>query len=240
MNNYETRHQEVSSSNRSQGRRKVQKDDNAGTATQNAKCKEKETHNQLTVGQRFTRLVVKERVGSSRYWICVCDCGIAIHARKDGLLLNRTKSCGCLHREQARAKATKHGYEKRPEYRIWQGMKTRCGNPKVQDYHRYGGRGIKVCERWLKFENFLEDMGDRPSPRHSIDRINNDLGYSPSNCRWALPDIQYRNKSTSRVISYNGQSLCLAQWERFFGKKKGVITARLRLGWSFQKAVSTP
>lgn len=153
------------------------------------------------IGRRFGRLVVLKKAPSRNhfnYWECVCDCGGTKTARGGDLKNGKTKSCGCIQHEGNRIK---HGYSKKKntkgEYRVWLGLKGRClrtTNPKYPDY---GGRGIKVCDRWLGktgFQNFLSDMGERPSPNHSIDRINNDGNYEPNNCRWATSSQQSKNK----------------------------------------------
>lgn len=158
--------------------------------------------------QRFGRLVVIERAANGRdgraRWLCRCDCGaekvVSRHALQDG----RTKSCGCLRREIAASITWKHGYgtPTSPLYstfRIWVSMLDRTTNPRNSSWERYGGRGIGVCDRWNpkrggNFENFLGDVGPRPSPRLSLDRIDNDRGYEPDNVRWATASQQRRNQ----------------------------------------------
>ena len=152
--------------------------------------------------QKFGRLLVLRRGGTyispcktavSKKWICRCDCGnitevIAAHLRE-----GRVKSCGCLQRERAAQAATKHGMSNTKVYWVWSQMRDRCTNANSRDYPYYGGRGISVCERWLKFENFIADMGVPPSGL-TLDRKDNDGNYEPGNCRWATRAEQTTNK----------------------------------------------
>jgi hypothetical protein len=119
-------------------------------------------------------------------------------------------------------------------------MRDRCRNPKHRAYKNYGGRGITVCERWNSFENFYADVGDRPSPKHSIDRIDNDLGYEPGNVRWADQKTQSRNSRRNRLVAINGETLCLQDWAERMGLGRCTIYDRLRRGWSIERALTTP
>ena len=160
-----------------------------------------------------------------------------------------TKSCGCLHRERAAEQAksmglanTSHGSTNTREYEVWHRMKQRCQDKRCPAFPHYGGRGIKVCERWLSFEKFLTDMGLRPSSRHSIDRYpNNDGDYEPSNCRWALPKEQQRNRRSNFPVAYCGKTQCIAAWAEEFGITTLQLWTRLRkMGWPIHEALTLP
>ena len=132
-----------------------------------------------------------------------------------------------------------HRKSRTPEYRVWCSMKARCNDPKHKAYKRYGGRGLAVCDQWLySFENFLADMGKRPSPEHSLDRIDNDLGYSPNNCRWATRLEQANNQSTNRRITFNGKTQTVTEWAREMGLTEGMLRSRLDLGWSVERSLT--
>lgn len=167
-------------------------------------------------GQRFGRLTVVRRAGSDKHkhrlYECVCDCGAELHVISLSLKRGTTKSCGCLRNDVTRERATTHGhsagYKFTTEFMCYRGMKKRCTNENNKSYKDYGGRGIKVCDRWLEsFENFYADMGSKPSPKHSIDRIDVDGNYEPLNCRWATAEEQVRNKriyqSVTAGVSWN-------------------------------------
>jgi len=152
-------------------------------------------------GQRFGRLRVLKPIEQRYrryYWLCQCDCGQ--ETTVDGIKLRNgnTRSCGCFRNETTVSRTLTHGHSKRKgwtqEYRSWTKIFQRCYNPKCKNFHDYGGRGITVCERWLQFENFIADMGNKPTPKHSLDRINNDGNYEPGNCRWATHTEQMRNR----------------------------------------------
>ncbi len=134
-----------------------------------------------------------------------------------------------------------HGMSRSPEYQVWRSILKRCHNPKAIDYDRYGGRGIAVCESWrLSFSDFYRDIGPRPSYLHSIERKNNELGYSPENCCWGTAHEQYRNRRSTKLIEIDGEIKISSDWARDFGLPPSVFSNRLRAGWSIDRIRSTP
>lgn len=183
-----------------------------------------------------------EKVGRNSYWFCKCECGNVIKVQSGGLKNGHTNSCGCFHAEQVKKAGTTHGYSSRnnktPVYRTWCNMLSRCRNSKTPRYNCYGGRGIKVCERWERFENFLEDMGNRPKWM-SIERINNDGNYEPGNCRWATVKEQNNNNRGNRLLDFGERTQTLSQWADELGIKPKTLSARLNdYCWSTEKALT--
>jgi hypothetical protein len=198
------------------------------------------------VGKRFGRLLVlRVYNGGSGVGIkcsCQCDCGKQHETYARGLVRGVGRSCGCLTREKTVARETTHGLYYTPEMRVWRKMIARCHNPKRKVYKNYGARGIKVCERWRSsIANFYADMGPRPSPKHEIERINNDGDYCPENCRWATHKEQSRNKRTNRRITSRGVTRILVEWEEITGIRHETIARRIdKMGWTPEKALETP
>lgn len=194
-------------------------------------------------GRVFGELTVREYAGTNRHnqalWLCDCSCGNVKTVVAQSLLNEASRSCGAaIHR--AGFSAT-HGLSKTLIYGVWNTMKQRCSNPNVASYKDYGGRGIKVCKRWAdSFEAFFDDMGDRPSPQHSIERRNNEGDYTPRNCFWATRRAQVTNKRNNRMLTANGETLHMAEWARRLGCNPAAIIARLNTGMDEAEAVTKP
>lgn len=197
-------------------------------------------------GQKFNRLTAlrqEGRSGKHMLWACSCDCGSGIvkHVRASELVAGAVRSCGCivkeLARENVRTKLTTHGKASSRVYRIWLGVKNRCLRKSYKQYNDYGGRGIKIVDRWMDFEAFYADMGDPPSDDHSIERRDNDGNYEPGNCYWATRTQQGANKRTSHLIEYDGRTQTITQWSRELGIPPTTISNRLRRGWPVNDAM---
>jgi len=177
------------------------------------------------------------------FQVCECSCGNASVVMCNSLKSGNTKSCGCFNRQRAAETHTKHGLSRAPEYDIWKDMKDRCGNPNNKRCQDYGGRGIRVCDRWLDpesgFANFYTDMGPRPSNKHSIERNSVNGDYCPENCRWATWSEQARNKRSNVMITYNWKTQCVAAWAEELGIPGKNICRRLKAGWTAEKALTT-
>jgi hypothetical protein len=200
-------------------------------------------------GKIFHRLTVvsfSELRGKHLYWKCLCICGNESFVSSSNLKRSEVKSCGCLRHELHIARVTTHNQSglttKTKEYRSWADMKTRCYNTKSESYKNYGGRGITVCDRWLNsFEYFLSDVGVAPSRKHTMDRINVNGNYEPSNCRWADGITQGINKRNNRLLSLNGETKALSQWCRDLNLVYDrVLQRKIKLGWSDEDALLTP
>lgn len=186
-------------------------------------------------GKRYGDLTVTRRAGTAgsrdALWRYRCNCGNEHEATGYSIRSGKIKSCPeCAKKRTALASVT-HGGTDSAEYRTWTDMKTRCLNPKSTGYERYGGRGVKICPRWiLSFESFLEDMGIKPSPHHSIDRIDNDKGYEPSNCRWATNEEQIRNRGNTVFVTINGEQKTLVEWCEVYDCKPSAAYQRRAQG----------
>lgn len=190
-------------------------------------------------GQKFGRLLVLKYSGG--LWHCQCDCGVIKDIAGHELLSGKTKSCGCLKRERIIKRSTTHGKRKTSEYNIWSAMRNRCNNPNDKRYSSYGGRGVSVCQEWNEsFEAFDRDMGPKPSPKHTLDRINNDGNYEPSNCRWATDEQQRNNRRSTVTLTLDDKTHNLTEWSKRTGFSSATIYGRLLRGWSDEKAITTP
>lgn len=201
----------------------------------------------ICVGDRLGRLVMIERIKNEKgriVWVSKCDCGVTKSIRQNHLLSGMTTSCGCVSRDRTSQRSRKHGHTvgrlQSKTYRTWCGMLRRCRNKNVIGYENYGGRGISVCERWLTFENFLADMGEPPSSKHSIDRIDHDGNYEPTNCRWATAVEQNNNTRSNRVVLLIDERDTLANWCGRLGLNYNAVRQRLAAGWSAERSLLTP
>lgn len=213
--------------------------------TKSCGCYHKEAlrnRHKTLVGKVFDRLTVveelKERNKQGRYlYRCKCVCGNEVISADNNLTSGDTKSCGCKNIENI----TKHGMANSPEYKTWTRIKQRCLNPKNTSYKYYGAKGITVANEWVQsFDTFLKDMGRRPSDAYSIDRIDNTKGYSKENCRWATREIQDNNTSRNILLTYKGVTMNVTQWAKKLGMKPHSLQSRLYLGWSIERALTTP
>lgn len=165
-------------------------------------------------------------------WLCKCKCGIVKSVHAHSIRIGESTSCGCFRSELIRIRKTTHGLTNTPTYHCWANMRQRCEDSNCIPYKNYGGRGIKVCDRWLDFENFLADMGFKPSPMLSIERIDVNGNYEPGNCRWATKLEQANNRRTNVWVEKDGIRLTVAQWEKKLGFSKGLVKMRIRNGWT--------
>lgn len=198
-------------------------------------------------GRVFGRLTAlhSEKRGRITGWVCRCRCGNETWVVTSHLTSNNTMSCGCFQRETSAKREFKHGHSGSRAakasrlYNIWQAMLRRCHEPSADAYPWYGGRGITVCPEWHDFQTFLRDMGEAP-PGTSIDRVDNNLGYSKANCRWASKIEQANNKCNSHRLVAFGKSQTLAQWSREIGMRPATLHYRIRTGWPPERALTEP
>jgi hypothetical protein len=211
--------------------------------------------------KKYNRLTIIRNCGyytspsgrKDRKVICLCECGNKKIVRKCHLTSNRTKSCGCLHKEKSLINQKlcirigkdshfyKHGMANTRFYEIWRGMLSRCYNKNQPLFKNYGGRGIVVCNRWKKFENFKQDMFNKYNDLLTIDRINVNGNYCKKNCKWSTKQEQSLNKRNTVYIKYNGIKKTRFQWAKDFGIKNKTLKDRIdKLGWSIENSLKTP
>jgi hypothetical protein len=207
----------------------------------------------ISLGQRFGKLTVQAKLPRPDHhrrvqWQCVCECGKECVAFTLGLKKGITTHCGCSHRnrQHGHAGVNRAGVQVRKStrtYRVWRHMIGRCTVPSDKSYHRYGGRGITVCQRWLGdggFAHFLADLGESKRGLY-LERIDNARGYSPDNCRWATMKEQARNTRRNHLVTFQGRSQCLAAWAEELGFSYRVLSDRLtKLSWPVERAFTTP
>lgn len=194
-------------------------------------------------GKRFGRLIVIKKTdqhkGYEILWDCLCDCGKHHLVRGKHLREGLVKSCGCLRSEKGRNHT--HGLRYTRLYTIWKNVKSRCNNPKSINYKDYGGRGIVCCKEWMDFETFYQwAMANGYKEGLTIERIDNDKGYNPENCRWATLLEQARNKRSNHFLIYKGEARTISEWEEYLGMHRGTLNQRIAKGWSVRRAIETP
>lgn len=201
--------------------------------------------NDLT-GQKYGRLTVIERAGSNIHkkalWKCRCDCGREVVVIGSNLLNGNTNSCGCYKSDMTSERMQTHGQSQTRLYHIWKNMRQRCGNPRKPDYQYYGGRGIKIDKRWDDYNEFEKwALANGYTDELTIDRINVDGNYTPENCRWVSMTEQARNMSRNRMLEYNGEKHCIAEWGEILGISPKVLGLRINAyHWSIERTLTTP
>lgn len=195
-------------------------------------------------GKRYGMLQVisfsHEKNGAS-YWLCLCDCGNHKTVLSGNLKGSKTKSCGCLQKLRTSEASKTHGGARTRLYGIWKGMHNRCKNPNVSKYKNYGGRGICVCSEWEEYETFRDwALNNGYADTLTIERLDFNGNYEPSNCTWITLSEQGKNTSKSRLITHEGETLSLVEWSRKLGGNPNLVTTRLQRGWSEKDAVSIP
>lgn len=198
------------------------------------------------IGRRFGKLQIAEAyVFKSRKMVrCICECGGETRTRLSRVSSGSTVSCGCMRGKFSfNGKDVVHGHARSgletPTYKSWTSMHGRCQQPTHPSWGDYGGRGIRVCSRWKKFDAFLADMGSRPNGQ-TLDRIDFNGDYTPENCRWADLTTQARNTRGNRNLTLGGKTQCVAAWAEDLGLGYSVLSGRLRRGWSDESALTTP
>lgn len=199
-------------------------------------------------GQRFGRLVAVAPSEQPQYWNCKCDCGQDCLGHGSNMRYGKVKSCGCISREQCAgwaATRVRHGHARKgqhsSEYRSWSSMLRRCSESDKKHRELYARRGIQVCKRWRNsFDNFLADMGPKPTPEHTIERKDNNKGYDLGNCCWATKLEQQNNRRVTVFVTYRDRTLALSDWSRELGIKYGTLYTRLRFGWPMERVFTEP
>jgi hypothetical protein len=197
-------------------------------------------------GQRFERWLVICLYGRNStghpFWLCLCDCGEWNVKRGTALTSGKSRSCGCLAAELSSQRETRHGESAHagnsPEYESYTQAKARCNNPKHHAYKRYGGRGIEF--RFTSYEEFLSAAGRRPTPKHSIDRIDNDGHYEAGNVKWSTSREQGRNMSTTRLVTIGGEAKSVSEWCQIYHMNRRFVYDRIKKGWDVVQAITTP
>jgi hypothetical protein len=209
-----------------------------------AKSFESETFGRLTtIGPKFM-LPVGNKGEHKAKQVCRCECGNLLVVTTGNLHSSTATSCGCIRHEKLVQRNTTHRKSKSAEYRVWSSIQQRCYNPKMTQYCDWGGRGIRVCDRWLEpngrgFLNFLEDMGPKPrGRRYSIERRRGDENYCPENCHWATSTEQNRNRRNNRLLIFNGKTQCLAAWAEELGMSQSTLGRRIRQGWTIEQVLA--
>lgn len=196
-------------------------------------------------GMVFSRLTVVAFAGRNKegriMWRCRCECGTDnVIAAGKHLKNGGAQSCGCIQRENIGRVRRTHGQSRTVEHKIWEGIKSRCGNENCTDARNYIARGITICDRWRNsFESFLADMGKRPSPQHTVERIDNSSGYGPGNCKWATRAEQSRNTRRTRLVTHNGTTLCIRDWATTLGIPYGTLYHYLTHGKTLQEVMAS-
>lgn len=191
-------------------------------------------------GRRFGKLVVVGFAGVARkpnghtrkMWSCRCDCGEGATSAGEDMKSGHTTSCGCVIPEASRRSATTHGLSSTPLYHVWSTMLARCQNRRNKAYKHYGGRGIAVCDRWLSFNNFYDDMSAGYCPGVWLDRVNNNGAYCRENCRWATPRQQNNNRRDNAMLELNGERRSLTEWSRMLNLPVSRLKFRRKMGWA--------
>lgn len=199
----------------------------------------KQAHNFVDLtGKKFTDWTVisldepKTKEKRESYWVCKCKCGTIKTLLGGNLRSGKSTSCGCSRIEMIQGyKLSEH-----PLYWVYKSIQNRCYRKTDKSYHNYGGRGIKMSKSWYNsFNQFVVDMGQKPTPSHSIERLDNEKGYSKNNCKWGTPKEQGNNQRTNVILEYKGKKMNVTQWAEYLEIKRHLIYSRLKLGWSIER-----